>query len=64
MEREAHEKRAVILTILAKSPRAKELWQIWERGYVLVIVILVRTTLLTTSTFHVVHGIWPRIVTS
>jgi hypothetical protein len=31
-------KRASILAILAKSPRAMEIWQIWERGYMFVIV--------------------------
>ena len=38
MGRELLEKRASILNILAKSPHAMELWQIWERGYMFVIL--------------------------
>jgi hypothetical protein len=34
MGREVLEERTSILTILAKSPHAMELWQIWERGYI------------------------------
>ncbi|KIM76109.1 hypothetical protein PILCRDRAFT_78099, partial [Piloderma croceum F 1598] len=34
MGRELLEKQASIHTILAKSPHALELWQIWERGYI------------------------------
>ena len=40
------EKRASILTILAKSPRAMEIWQIWERGYMFVIIEILRNILL------------------
>jgi len=34
MGHEMLKKRASILTVLAKSPRALEIWQIWERGYI------------------------------
>jgi hypothetical protein len=64
MGRELLEKRASILTILAQSPRAMEIWQIWERGYMFVILDILMIMLLTISIFFLVGGIWPRIATS
>ena len=49
MGRELLEKRASILTILAQSPRAMEIWQIWERGYMFVILDILIIMLLTTA---------------
>jgi hypothetical protein len=64
MGREVLEERTSILTILAKSPHAMELWQIWERGYMFVILDFLMFMSLTIWIFFLVGGIWPRIATS